>query len=405
MTSKVTKLKNSRVKIEVKANAADLAHAAEHALHHIAEQVTIKGFRQGKAPLPMVVQQAGKGRILSDLVDHALPEILAEVAEKEKLNIIEAPHYTLEKLCELNDDGSLKEETTLEFTAEADVAPEVVVGDYDKIKIKAQDVKPVTDKDVDEVLNQLRERGAHYHKVDRAAKKGDRVEIDFTGKRNGIPEERMTSKHHPVLIGSNTMIQGFEDELIGKKAGDTHTFEITFPKDYHAKDLAGEKVVFDITVHQVDEKHLPEVDAEFAKNFGHDTADELKEAIKQDLEMRHAQEAKEANESATLEEFLKIVKLDVPQSLVEREIDRQVDTMRQQVAMYGMQFDDYLSHLKKTEEQLRDEMRPTAEKAVKIGLGLSVVVEKEDLNKEQNPGYAAIEKLVGIASQTPKPKK
>ncbi len=398
MELKTEKLKNSRVKFIIKADAHDLAHAAEHAFAHVTARTAVKGFRPGKAPKPLLVQNVGKGRILSELVDHALPELLVEASEKEKISIIEQPHYTLDKLCDLNDDGSLADGTTLEFTAEADYAPEVKVGDYKKIKVKAEAPKAVADKDIQETLERIADQRATYTEVKRAAKEGDKVEIDFAGKRNGIPEERLASQNYPLVIGSGTMIPGFEDEVKGKKAGDTHTFEITFPADYHAKDLAGEKVVFEVTVHKVEEKKLPEFDDAFAKDFGHKTIAELKDAIKTDLEMRNAQQVKEANEAAVLDEFMKIVSVDAPQSLIERETDRQLDTMRRQVTAYGMHFDHYLEHMKKTEEQLREEFRPTAEKAVKIGLGLGEVVQAEKLDNEKDPGLAAIEKLVDIAT-------
>lgn len=398
MESKVEKLKHSRAKISIKANAADLAHAAEHAFHHIADHITVKGFRPGKAPKPMLVAQAGKGRLLSELVDHALPELLMQVAEQEKLPLIEAPHYTLEKLCELNDDGTVKEGATLEFVAEADFAPEMVVGDYTKLKVKAEESDKITDKDVDAVIERIADQRATWKKVDRAAKEGDRVEVDFAGKRNGIPEERMASQNHPVVLGSGSLIPGFEDELIGKKAGDTHTFEITFPKDYHAKDLAGEKATFDVKVHSVEEKELPSIDGAFAKDFGHDTVVELRDAIKQEREFVQAEQAKEATQAKVLDEFLKLIKVDVPQSLVEKELDRQIDTLRQQAAMYGLTFDNYLNHIKKTEEELRTEMRENSEKAVIIGLGLGEVVKREKLADDKNAGYAAIEKLVEIAT-------
>lgn len=398
MELKTEKLKNSRVKFIIKADAKDLAHAAEHALEHTTARAAVKGFRPGKAPKPLLVQQVGKGRILSELVDHALPELLVEAAEKEKISIIEQPHYSLEKLCDMNDDGSLPDSTTLEFTAEADYAPDVTVGDYKKIKVKADEPKKVTDKDVDETLERIADQRATYTEVKRAAKEGDKVEIDFAGKRNGIPEDRLASKNYALVIGSGTMIPGFEDEVKGKKAGDTHTFEITFPADYHAKDLAGEKVMFEITVHKVEEKKLPDFDDVFAKDFGHKTIAELRDAITTDIQMRNAQEAKGANEAAVLDEFLKVVTVDAPQSLIEREIDRQVDTMRRQVTMYGMHFDHYLEHLKKTEEELREDFRASSEKAVKIGLGLGEVVKNEGLDNEKDPGLAAIEKLVDIAT-------
>ncbi|HEY1074199.1 MAG TPA: trigger factor [Patescibacteria group bacterium] len=394
----IEKLQNSRMKIIVKAPAADLAHAAEHALHHLSAQVAVKGFRPGKAPKPMIVAQLGKGRILSELVDHALPELLEEVVRKEKISLIEAPSYTLEKLCELNDDGTVKEDSTLEFTAEADYAPDVKVGDYTKIKIKPAKVAEVTDTEIDSVLTDLAERRATYDTVERAAKEGDRVEIDFAGKRNGIPEDRLASKHYPIVIGSKTMIPGFEDQLIGKKAGDAFSFEITFPKDYHAKDMAGEKVVFEVTVHEVHERKLPEINDDFAKEFEQESLDTLKAAIRQEREYSFGEEAKQADEAATLEEFLKLVEVDVPQSLVEREIDRQVEALKQQAAQFGLNFEQYLQHMKKTEEEIRKEMRESAEKAVKIGLGLGEVVEREGLEKDKNAGYVAIEKLVEIAT-------
>jgi trigger factor len=404
MISKLEKLKQSRVKFTITANANDLDHAAGHAFEHLAPHVTVKGFRPGKAPRPLIVQQLGKGRLLSELVDHALPELLQEAAEKAKITIIEAPAYALEKLCELNDDGTVKADSMLHFTAEADYAPDVKVGDYKKIKITPAKIEEVTNKTIEEVLAQLADRRAQFTPVDRATKKGDRVEIDFAGKRNGIPEERLASKNHPVILGSNTMIPGFEDELIGKKAGDKHSFEINFPKDYHAKDLAGEKVVFDVVVHDVSEKKLPELNDTLAQEFGHKKLDELKKAIRQERELAFADKAKQTDEAAVLEAFLPLIETEIPNSLIERELDRQIDTLREQAQAYGLGFDHYLQHLKKTEEELRQEMRPNAQKAVAIGLGLGEVVEKEDLKKEKDPGYAAIAKLVEIASESRKKK-
>lgn len=398
MDSKIERLPHSRVKFHITAHSDDLNHALEHAFSHIGKHISIKGFRPGKAPRPLVVQAAGKGRILSGMVDDALPELLQKAAQEHKIIIIEPPSYTLEKLCELNDDGTIKTDSPLAFSAEADVAPDVTVGDYKKIKVKPTEAEAVTGAMVEEILNQLAERRAEFIKVDRPAKKDDRVEIDFAGKRNGIPEDRLASQHYPIILGSNAMIPGFEDELIGKKAGDKHSFEITFPKDYHAKDLAGEKVVFDVTVHQVEEKSLPEINDAFAKEFGHKNLDDLKEAIKQEREFAVAAKAKETTEAAVLDAFQPLVTVEVPKSLVEREIDRQVEVMREQAESFGLSFDHYLKHIKKTEEELRQEVRSSAEKAVVIGLGLGGVVKNEGLEKSKDPGIAAIEALVEMAT-------
>lgn len=398
MNSKIEKLPSSRVKISITAQKDDLAHAAEHALSHVTSQVAVKGFRPGKAPKPMLVAQVGKGRILSELVDHALPEFLQKTAQENKLAIIETPKYTLEKLCELDDNGLLKADTKLIFSAEADVAPEITVGDYRKLKVKPTKQEQVTEAVINETLNQLAERRAEYKPTDLPATKGDKVEIDFRGKRNGIPEERLTSQNHPIILGSQTMIPGFEDSLIGKKAGEKASFEITFPKDYHTKDLASEKVVFDVTVHRVLGKKQPVIDDAFAESFGHKKIDALKNAIQEEREFTFAGQAKQATEAAVLDAFEPIIKAELPLSLIEREIDRQVEAMREQAKMYGLSFDHYLEHIKKTEEELRNELRPTAEKAVKIGLGLSDVVAREKLESAENQGVAAIAKLVEIAT-------
>ncbi len=400
MESKVEKLKHSRAKFTITATVKDLEHSVTHVLEHATANVAIKGFRPGKAPKSMLIQSIGKGRLLSEIVDHALPEFLQQAATKHTIPLIEAPAYTLDKLMELKEDGSLKEGTELIFTAEADYAPDVTVGDYSKIKIKPAKVEAVTDKVIDETLNELADRRAAFTKVDRAAEKGDKVEIDFAGKHKGIPQDRLASKNYPVVLGTGTMIPGFEDELIGKKAGQSFAFEITFPKDYHAKDLAGEKVVFDITVHSVEEKKLPEFDDAFAKQFGYKTLAELKEAIKQDRELAHGEQAKQKDEEAVLEAFLPLVKTDLPESLIERELDRQMDQLRDQVKSIGADFGHYLQHLKKTEEELRQELRPQAEKAVKAGLGLGEVVKREKLTNDKNAGFAAIEKLIEIATRT-----
>lgn len=397
MTSKLEKLPQSRIKLTIVADHTDLAHAADHAVKHLTGHAVVKGFRPGKAPMPMLVAQVGMGRLLNELVDHAIPEITQEIAIKEKLIVIENPAYTLEKLCELNEDGTVKAGSTLEFTVEADVAPEVTVGDYSKLKAKAIEVDKITDKEIDEFVDELAKRRAPFEPVERAAKKDDRLTIDFAGKRNGIPEERLASKDYLVILGTEVMIPGFEDELIGKKKGDKHTFEIAFPADYHAKDLAGQKVVFEVEVKEVAERKLPPIDEAFAKEFGQESVESLKKAIREEREFFAAEKAKDDTQALVLEEFEKLVTMEIPASLLEKEIDRQVDVMRQQVQQHGLKFDNYLDHLKKTEEQLRDEVKPTAEKAVKIGLGLGKVAEKEGI-KDKDPAVKAIEKLVEIAT-------
>lgn len=221
--------------------------------------------------------------------------------------------------------------------------------------------------------------------------------LSFSGKRNGIPENRLKSDDYPVILGSNVMIPGFEDQLIGKKAGSAHTFEITFPTDYHTKDLAGQKVIFDVKINEIAEQKLPALDVAFAKKFDHNSMDSLKKAIREEREFYAAERAKADTQTAVLEAFEKLVEVEIPKSLLEKETDRQIETIRTQITSQGLKFDSYLEHLKKTEEQLRDDIKPTASKAVRIGLGLGNVADKEGI-KDKDSGPKAIEKLVAMAT-------
>lgn len=397
MKTKIEHLKHSRIKATITLVPADMTQAAEDAYTNLSKHIAIKGFRPGKAPKQMNVASIGDGRLLGAILDDVLPMYLEQVINEEKCVIIDSPTYDVTKAPELDDEGLPTSE--LEFTAEVDILPEVTVADYSKIKVKAEKAKEVTDKSIEEILGQLAESRSHFAPVDRAAKKDDRVEVDFVGKRNGLIEERLGSKRHPIIIGSNVMIPGFEDQLIGHKADDKFSFEIEFPKDYRSTDLAGQKAVFEITVYEVAEKHLPELDDKFAEQFGHKTLTVLKTAIGEEQKKDFEAEAKLETENKTVDEFIKLVKVDVPNSLVEREIDRQVSDMKKQIEAYGMKFADYLTHLKKSEEEIRTQMRPNAEKAVKIGLGLGEVVKREKIKQGESAGSEALAKLVEIATK------
>lgn len=399
MQVNIEHLKHSRIKATIAAPASTMAKAADTVFEHLASHTALKGFRAGKAPRHMLASAIGSPRLLSGIMDEVLPEMLEKALSESSITIIEQPHYDIQTLPELDSEGRIKPDSELVFTAEADTLPTVTVGDYRKLKVKPAAPKQADDKTVKEVLNQLAEQQVSYRPVERAAKKDDRVEIDFTGKRNGLIEERMSSKHHPVVIGSEVMIPGFEDRLIGHKAGDSFSFEITFPKDYRAKDLAGSPAVFEVRVHEVAERIAPEVTDEFAKQFGQQSVSELKDAIKREQQESFEAEAKRETENKVIDDFLKLVKVDVPESLVRRELERQLDALRHQVSGYGLNFNDYLSHLKKTEEQLVEEMRPSAEKAVTVGLGLGEVVKREEIKSGDDAGAKAIEKLVEIATK------
>ncbi len=393
----IDRLPRSRVKIHATLDETDLGPFLTAARAELGRQVTVRGFRPGKAPDSLVAQKAGSGRLLSKLVDHALAESLAAAAQEHDLTVIESPKYSLEKLCEITADGALKTGTTMRYVAEADVAPAVIVGDYHRLGVTPAPLIAVTDETVNAVLKELAQSRAIFVPVTRESRLGDQVEIDFQGKLNGIPEKRLASQHYPIIIGRGVMIPSFEDHLVRRRAGDNFSFEATFPKNYHTPDLAGQKVIFDVSVHSVAASQIPPIDDSLARDLGRANLDQLKKSLRDEQTLMFAQRAKEANEAATLEAFLKLVQVDVPASLVERELDRQVKVMREQATRYGLLFDDYLRHLKKTPVTLRQELQPSAEKGVKIGLGLSEVVKRENITDQQHAGQKAVERLMNLA--------
>lgn len=398
MKTKIEKLPHSRVKMTITAEPFDLKPALIHALEHVTSRVTIKGFRPGKAPIGLRLACVGQEAVLRELIDHALPDFVASAAKKEKLTLIEMPRYTVEKLPSITDAGQLAAESRLVFTAEMDVAPSVAVGDYTKLKVKAIKPSEVTAKALDDMIADLARQGAPWAAMARPSQTGDRMTIAFVGKRNGLPDPRLKSDDYPIILGTNVMIPGFEAELLGKKAGDKTTFALSFPADYHTQDLAGQTATFEVEVKFVEDKIVPTLDDSFAKTFGHDSMKKLQAAVADERQRISEQQAKETTQKSVLDAFEKLVKVDLPRSLVERELDRHVAELKTRIESQGFSFERYVEHLKKTPEQLRGELRPVAAKAVTIGLGLGEVAKREEL-KGPDPGRAAIDRLVKLATR------
>jgi trigger factor len=232
--------------------------------------------------------------------------------------------------------------------------------------------------------------------VEREAKMGDWVAIDFQGKLNGVIQEKMVSKYHPVVLGSNSLIPGFEEEIVGMNVDEDKTFKITFPKDYGMeKELSGKQAEFTVKLHKVREVIKPEVDDKFAKEFGHDTVEDLKKALQDNLKQEKDTQAKVNLENMVLDKTLTIAKTEVPDSLVEQEIDRMFHRLEHEAKNYGLTLDQYLLSMKKNAADLRKEWQGQAEKNVKIGLILGEVAKREELD-EKDPEVArkSVDKLV-----------
>jgi trigger factor len=357
---------------------ADINQQVSERLKKAQKTVVIKGFRKGKVPMNVLEQRFGAGvrqEVLGELVNKSYGEALAQE------EIRPAGQPTIENLEE-----PAKDAEEFSYTAVFEVYPEVEVGDLSKIEIESADVE-VTDSDVDEMLETLRKQSATTETVDRAAKEGDTIIIDFVGSIDGEEFEGGRAEGSSLELGSGQMIPGFESGIVGMKAGDKRNVEVTFPEDYQAEHLKGKDAVFAITMQEVKERVLPEIDEEFIKNFGVEDGDletlksEVRSNMKRELEKKQLQYKK----NQVMDALCELHELEMPQSMVKDEIARAKREMFQQ---YGGQAENLdLSQL--PDEPFAEE----ASKRVKLGLLISELVRKEGINADADSVKAEISKM------------
>lgn len=394
MQTKVDKLKQSKVKLIVTFEPGEMIKYFDHAYHHLAPSVTLQGFRPGKAPRALVESNLGVTRILSHALDDAVNESYQKALVQEKLSPISAPAI---KINQYPSYGETVEEAKngFEYEAEFTVLPEIILGDYSKLKVEKPAKEAVKTDDVQKILDNLQKQKANFTAIGRPAKMGDLAEINFDGSVKHVKIDGMSSKHHPVVLGEKTLIPGFEEEVIGMKKGEKKTFKIKFPKDYHAKNLAGKEADFDVELLELKEVNLPTIDDTFAADFGHKTVAELKKAIESNLALEYEQKNDNELEQKVLDKILPLVKADIPDEMTEKEIDRMFADYRAQMEKMSVDFPDYLKSLKKTEADMRNEMRDAAVKNIKVGLMLGKIIEEQKIDHhDENAGKKAIEYLV-----------
>ncbi|HVS78929.1 MAG TPA: trigger factor [Candidatus Saccharimonadales bacterium] len=370
---RVTRKDNSptNITLTVTGEAADLEPIHKHVLGHFKNTVKVPGFREGKAPLEMVEKYANQQRLLDEFMEHALNELYRRALDNEKVRPLSTPNVQLKKFVPY---------TELEFTAETEILGPIKLPNYKVMKLAKPKVV-ITAKDVNEVIESLRSRMAERVDVDRAARKGDELIIDFEGTdKKGEKINGAAGQDYPLLLGSQTFIPGFEDNLIGAKTSDTKKFEVTFPKDYGVAALQGQKVDFKVNVKKVQELKEPKVDDEFAKKAGpFKTLAELKADIKKQLTAERRQQTETEYQNELVRKIAEKTQMEVPKGLVDEESQRLEEQERQNLTYRGQTWQEHLKEEGVTEEQHRERNRPEAEERVKIGLILSEIADKEGL--------------------------
>ncbi len=369
----VKKITNSptQVTLTFTAGEADLSPIKQQVVQKLGQDVRLSGFRPGKAPQALVEKSIDQSRLQTEVVEEAINQFYVQTAEQQNLRPVARPEISVKKFVPF---------TTLEFEATVPVVGEVTLPDYKKIK-KARAKAEVTSEDIAEVVKSLQQRLAQAKTVERAAKAGDRVTLSFKGVDDkGQPVNGAEGKDYPLALGSNTFIPGFEDNVIGMKAGDEKSFTLTFPKDYGVKALVGKKVTFTVSVSKVEELATAKADDAFAQQAGpFKTLAELKKDIKTQLMAERQNEVDRQFEQELIEGIAAKSKVAIPDSLIDEQLDAAERQERQNLMYRGQTWEEHLKEEGVTEAEHRAKNRVKAEARVKIGLVLSEVADREGI--------------------------
>ena len=389
MSLKQEKTENkNELKLTFTVPASRFEEAIQEVFKKSAKYFNIPGFRKGKAPFKIVERYYGDSIFYEDAFNELAPVVYDEEIKENKIEVASRPQVDVVQMEKGKD---------LIFTAIVATKPEVKLGKYKEIPLKKIEYK-VTDEDIDHEINHMAEHNSRMVTVeDRPVKDKDIVTIDFEGFTDGKPFEGGKAENHELTIGSKTFISGFEDQIIGMKIGEEKDIKVTFPKDYFSKDLAGKEATFHVVLHGIKEKQLPTIDDEFAKDVSEfDTLKELKDSIKEKMEKENEERAKHETEDAAIEEVCKNTNIDIPEGMVELEIDNIMQNLDQRLNYQGLNLEQYLKMMGKSEGDFRKDYKEQAEKNVKTRLVLEQIVKDEKIKEDEK--YIK-EKLEEMAKQ------
>ena len=365
------KQEHSVVALTIEITKAEFEAAKDKAFKKTGKNITVPGFRKGKAPRKMIEKLYGEGVFFEEAFNIIYPDAMEMAVEKSGIKPVGRADVDL---------GDPAEEGGLTIIAKVPVEPEVELGEYKGIEVEKETVK-VLQADVKAELNRMAQRNAPTETVERKAKKNDTVDIDFEGFVDGVPFEGGKAEHHELTLGSGAFIPGFEDQLIGCKAGDEKDVVVTFPEEYHAKELAGKEATFKCKVHKVEETILPEIDDEFAKDVSDtcETLDDLKKEITERLKAERQEAADNAFEEKVLDAVIDGMKADIPAAMIDAQVDTIVQDFGYRLQMQGMGLEQYLKMTGTEMGAFRAMFKDQAERQVKTRLALQKVVELEGI--------------------------
>ncbi|NBI07727.1 trigger factor [Senegalia massiliensis] len=384
MSATVEKKENNKVTLKFQVEYNEFDKAVQKAYLQNRSKFNIAGFRKGKAPRKIIESRYGEGVFYEDAINIILPEAYSDAIEENKIEPVDRPDIDI---------SELEKGKPVIFTAEVTVKPEVELGEYKGIEVEKNEYN-VTDEDVENELKTMQDRNARLVAVeDREVKEGDTVVIDYSGSVDGEKFEGGTAENQTLEIGSGQFIPGFEEQLVGKNTGEDVEVNVEFPEDYQAEELKGKKATFDVKIHEIKEKELPELDDEFAKDVSEfDTLDELKEDIKAKLEKEAKDKENAELQNNVIEKVMENSKVEIPEVMIDSQTDEEIRNLDYKLRYQGLDLEKYLELTNSKIEDLKEQLKPNAEKLVESDLVLEAIGKKENIEASDEDVDKELEK-------------
>lgn len=385
MTTTFEKLSSNKVKLGFTVESEKFDQGLKTAYNKVGKRITIPGFRKGKAPMKVIENHYGESVFYEEAFDAIFPEIYQEALKEHNVQVVDRPELDVEQI------GRGKE---LKFTVEVFVRPDVELGEYKNLGV-VKTVDEVTEDDVNAEIERARDRASRWVEVsDRPAKLDDQVNIDYAGFLGDEQFDGGTAQGHELVLGSGSFIPGFEDQLVGAEIGSEVDVNVTFPEQYHAENLAGKPVVFKVKVNGIREKEMPVLDEEFVKEVSEtaNTVDEYKAEIREKLEKQADNRAESAFENEVIEKVCENAKVDIPNAMIEEQIDNMLRDMEMRMMYQGMKLDDYFKYTGQTREQVREMYKQPATDRVLTQLVIEAIKDAENIQATDEEVDAEISK-------------
>ena len=389
MSFKVEQLEEKNmVKLVIEASAEEFEAGLNAAYNKNKNKISVPGFRKGKAPRKMIEQLYGSQIFFEDAANEIIPDAYADAAKESGLDIVSQPKVSIEQL---------EAGKPFIFAAEVAVRPEVELGEYKGVEVTKADTE-ATDADVEEELKRVQEQNSRTVAVtDRAVKDGDNTVIDFEGFVDGVAFEGGKGTDYPLTIGSHSFIDTFEDQIIGMNIGDEKEINVTFPEEYHVDDLKGKPAMFKVSVKEIKEKQLPELNDEFAQDVSDfDTIAEYKDDLKNKIADRKSREAKAKQEDEAIAKIVETSKMDIPEAMINTQVNRMVEDFAQRLQQQGLSIDQYFQYTGMTADKIVEEMKPEAVKRIQTRLVLEAVAKAEDIQVSDEEFDAELQKMADM---------